>query len=63
LGGISSFELQTITITNSKPHGLLDSSTLGFDGARFCSPIVRSNETTFSFELLNYHKFYLISFL
>jgi hypothetical protein len=47
LEGISSFELQTITIAKSKPHGLLDSSTLGFDGTTFCSPIVRSDEITF----------------
>jgi hypothetical protein len=47
LGGISSFELKTITITNYKQHRLLDSSTLGFDGTTFCSLIVGSNGTTF----------------
>jgi hypothetical protein len=49
LEGISSFELQTITITNFKPHGLLDSSTFGSNGTTFCSPIVDSDEITFCF--------------
>jgi hypothetical protein len=49
LGGISSFELQTTTIANFKPHGLLDSSTVDFDGTTFCSPIVGYDEATFCF--------------
>jgi hypothetical protein len=48
LKGISSFELQT-TIAKSKPHGFLDSSTLGFDGTSFCSPIVSYDEITIYF--------------
>jgi hypothetical protein len=47
LEGISSFELQTTTITNFKPYGLPDSSTLDFDGATFCSAIVNYDEITF----------------
>jgi hypothetical protein len=47
LGRISSFELQTTTITNFKPHGLLDSSTFSYDGTTFCAPIVGSDEATF----------------
>ncbi len=43
MGGISWFELQTTTIANSKSHGLLDSSTLGFDGMTIYSPIVDSD--------------------
>jgi len=49
LEGISSFELQTTTIANSKPHGMLDSSTLGSNGTTFCSLIVDYNEITFCF--------------
>jgi hypothetical protein len=49
LEGISSFELQTTTIAKSKPHGLLDSSTPSFDGAAFCSPIIKYDEITFYF--------------
>ncbi len=49
LGGISSFDLQTTTIANFKPHGSLDSSTVDFDGTTFCSPIVGYDEATFCF--------------
>jgi hypothetical protein len=49
LGGILSFELQTTTIANFKPYGLLDSSTLGYDGTTFYSPIVDYDEITFCF--------------
>jgi hypothetical protein len=34
---ISPFELQIIIILNSKPHKLLDSLILNFDGTTFCS--------------------------
>jgi hypothetical protein len=43
---ISSFELQKITIANSKPSQLLDSSTFDYDGTIFCSLIVNFDETT-----------------
>jgi hypothetical protein len=61
---ISSFELQIVTIVNSKPHKLLDSSifnsnggtfcSLGvnFDGITFCSLNVDYDETTFCFRSL-----------
>jgi hypothetical protein len=49
LRGISSFELQTTFIASLKPHGLLDSSTLGYDGTTICSPIVGYDELTFYF--------------
>jgi hypothetical protein len=46
---ISSFELQIVTIINSKPHRLLDSSILSFDGVTFCSTGNNSDGTTFYF--------------
>jgi hypothetical protein len=49
LEGISSFELQTTTIANSKPYGLLDSLTPSCNGATFCSPIVGYDEITIYF--------------
>jgi hypothetical protein len=48
LGGISSFELETITIANFKPHRLLNSSIPAFDGAKFCSPSPSYDGATFS---------------
>jgi hypothetical protein len=44
---ISSFELQTITIVNCKPHRLLDSSIFGYNGATFCSPTLNFDGATF----------------
>jgi hypothetical protein len=46
---ISSFELQTTTIANFKPHGLVDSLTPHPNRITFCSPIVDSDEITFCF--------------
>jgi hypothetical protein len=43
------FELQTTTIANSKPHGLFDSSTFGYDGITFYSLIIGFDEITFCF--------------
>jgi hypothetical protein len=41
--------LQTTTIANFKPHGLLDSLTLGSNETTFYSPIVNYDETKFCF--------------
>jgi hypothetical protein len=46
---ISPFELQIVTIENSKRHKLFDSSILNSDGTTFCSACVNSDETTFCF--------------
>jgi hypothetical protein len=43
---ISPFELQIVTIVNSKPHKLFDSLIFSFDGATICSPGFNSNGTT-----------------
>jgi hypothetical protein len=63
---ISSFKLQTITIANSKPHRLLDSSIFSFDEAIFCfqsfdydgatffSPIPDYNGLTFCILIVYY---------
>jgi hypothetical protein len=47
LGVISLLELQKVNIANSKPHRLLDSSTLGYHGITFCSPSLGYNGITF----------------
>jgi hypothetical protein len=52
---MSSFELQTITIANSKSHRLLDSSILDFDEVAFCSPSPGYDGTTFSSLSLGYN--------
>jgi hypothetical protein len=61
---ISSFELQIITIIDSKPHKLFDSSILNSDRATLCSlgvdcdgvtfssPNVDSDEVTFCFPIV-----------
>jgi len=71
---ISSFELQIVTIVNSNPHKLLDSSIsdsngvtfcyqgVHYDETTFCFPIVCSNEATFFFGLPN-HQLSLVSFV
>ncbi len=46
---ISSFELQIVTIVNSKPHKFLDSSIFNFDEATFCSSCFN-----FAFQLFIY---------
>ncbi len=49
---ISTFELPIVTIVNSNPHKILDSSILNSNGTTFCSQGVDYDETTFCFPIV-----------